>query len=106
MDLNFNEIGGVYVAEFKVDGDFNLHIETDGNSAVELHQTSVEGTAYDKVQMLNRRYSDTVIDTAVTVPIPPMWIKVTSTTKPAVAIVTSMGEVVEGGIVTTLNTPV
>lgn len=27
VELTFNEVGSKYVAEFSVDGDFNLHIE-------------------------------------------------------------------------------
>ena len=97
MELNFIEAGNTYVAEFKVEDDFNLHVETDGKSVVELHQTSVEGTNYDKVQMLNKCYSDAVTDVAVLVPVPPMWIKVTSTTMPTLGIVTSKGAVIIKG---------
>ena len=88
MELSFIKTENGYVSEFKVESDFNLHIETDNKGVIELHQTSVEGARYDKVAMLNSNYHDKVVDTAVIVPVPPMWIKVTSTSLPTLAVVT------------------
>lgn len=95
MELCFIKADNHYVAEFKVEDDFNLHIETDGQSVVKLHQSSVEGTKYNKAHSLNSLYSETVIDVAVLVPVPPMWIKVTSATQPIAAFITSKGEVTD-----------
>lgn len=106
MELSFIKTENGYVSEFKVESDFNLHVETEDNGAIELHQTSVEGANYDKVERLNSNYHDRVVDKTIIVPLPPMWLKITSTTRPTLAIVTSNGEITEGGVETILNTPV
>ena len=38
MTLTFNKVNNVYVCEFEVNGDFNLHIEKEGNGSVTMYQ--------------------------------------------------------------------
>lgn len=106
MELSFIKTENGYVSEFKVESDFNLHIETEDKGAIELHQTSVEGANYDKVERLNSNYHDRVVDKTIIVPLPPMWLKITSTSLPTLAVVTSNGEISNDGIIKLLNTPV
>lgn len=105
MNLNFVKTGDKYVAEFKVDADFNIHIEQRGG-IVEMFQSSVEGGQYDYVKALNASKFDSVIDTDCSALIYPKWIKLETRVQPTAAYVVSQGEVVEGVIVETLNTPV
>ena len=85
--LNFTTEDDKYVATFKAEASFNLHIEQRG-AIVKMSQTSVEGTDYAYVRALNESKFDNVIDTAVIVPIPPVWIKIVSRVKPTMAVVT------------------
>ena len=110
MELNFEKKGSWWVAEFSATGNFNLHIERNEGGSCSLYQSSVEGANYDYVRSINKGVNDTVIDTAVIVPVPPMYIKVESKAKPTMAVVTA-GEGAEVGyseaqISETLNTPV
>ena len=105
MNLEFIKVGNSWVAEFKAEADFNLHIEK-GVGNISISQTSVEGGAYDYVRQLSNAPLDKVVDIDFVGAIYPKWIKVTSTTLPTLAVVTSNGEITEGGVVTTLNTPV
>ena len=105
MNLEFIKVGNAYVAEFKVEADFNLHIEK-GVGNISISQSSVEGGAYDYIRQLSNAPLDKVVDIDFVGAIYPKWLKITSTTLPTLAVVTSAGEITEGGVVTTLNTPV
>lgn len=110
MELNFVKRGSRWVAEFTATGDFNLHIETASGGNVAIEQKSVEDGRYAFVRSINKGVNDTVIDTAVIVPVPPVFIKIESKSMPTMAVVTA-GEGAEVGyseaqIEETLNTPV
>lgn len=105
MELNFTKAGGLYVAEFTVTADFNLHIEKP-NGALFIEQSSVEGAEYAPVKDFKLGINNQVIDEGYSALVYPMYIRVKSATMPTKAYVLSQGEVVEGVIVETLNTPV
>lgn len=104
MNLEFIKVGSRYVAEFKAEADFNLHIEKDLGT-LSVYQTTVEGGKYDVVKTGANHY-DKVVDIDFVGVIYPKYIKIECATLPTLAIVTSNGEITEGGVVTTLNTPV
>lgn len=86
MNLTFNKVGNVYVAEFKAEGNFSLHIEKpEGSFAIK--QTSVEGAAYDEVRdQASYTDKDRVIDTEVRGSMWPKWIKIVSSSQPTMAV--------------------
>lgn len=88
MDLTFNKVGNVYIAEFKAEATFSLHIEKPEGS-VAIKQTSVEGSDYDEVRnQVSYTDKDRVIDTEVRAAMWPKWIKIVSTSLPTMAVVT------------------
>lgn len=105
MNLEFIKVGNEWVAEFKVESDFNLHVEK-GVGNISISQSSVEGGAYDYVKQLSNAPLDKVVDIDFVGAIYPKWIKVTSATLPTLAVVTSAGEVSNEGVINALNTEV
>lgn len=86
-NITFNKVGDVYVAEFKVVANFNLHIEQRGG-IVEMFQTSVEGARYAYVTALNISKYDEVIDKGCEALVYPLWIKLECRVQPTKAVVT------------------
>lgn len=105
MELNFTKVGGLYVAEFAVTADFNLHIEKE-NGYLRVKQSTVEGGVYDFVQGIRPADADNVIDVDFTALVYPKHIRVESVVLPTMAIVSSEGDITEGVIVSTLNTAI
>ena len=105
MNLEFIKVGNEWVAEFKVESDFNLHVEK-GVGNISISQSSVEGGAYDYVKQLSNAPLDKVVDIDFVGVIYPKYIKIECATLPTLAIVTSNGEITEGGVETILNTPI
>lgn len=103
MDLTFNKVGNVYVAEFEVTKDFSLHIEKPEGS-IAMGQSSVAGGQYDNVRSFIYDAKDRVIDTMVPGVICPMQMKITCSVMPTMAVLSSEGDVVD--ITNVLNTPV
>lgn len=91
--LTFTESGGVYVAEFAADKDFNIHIErASAGGVVQIHQRTGEADgatdfALTKEFPLDMRYSKT-IDCSFTDVVYPKTIRVVSETAPSFACVT------------------
>ena len=81
MELIFNKINDVYVCEFEVNGDFNLHIEKDGKGSVTMYQRGTAEGAYDIVNSVKMAYGDTVLDTDITALVYPKYIKLESYTE-------------------------
>lgn len=104
MNLEFIKVGDDYVAEFKVEGDFNLHIEK-SKGELAIYQSSVEGAKYDYVKTGTTHY-DKVVDLDFVGVIYPKYIKIECATLPTLAVVTSAGEVSNEGVINALNTEV
>lgn len=104
MELTFSQSNKVWVAEFEVTGDFNLHIEK-GWGAMNVMQTTVPGGRYDNVKSLYVGVEDGVLDADVTALVYPKYIRIESRTEKApYAIVSSEGDVTT--IENVLNTPI
>lgn len=87
MDLNFNKEGNVFVAEFEVTSDFNLHIERLNGGIIDMYQrTSSEGeyTIIDGFDTDGKA----VLDIDFTALIYPKGIKIISEKEPTMAVVT------------------
>ena len=105
MTLEFQKVGDLYVAEFQATSDFALHIEK-GKGSLVVSQKSVEVGEYDIVKGLYVHPCDRCVDVEFKRGIYPKWIKIASNILPSVAIVISEGEVISGGIETSLNNPI
>lgn len=77
MKLVFEKVGNHYVAEFKADNDFNLHVERTKLSTLEVYQKGVEEGEYDFAWSpgIGARK---VIDYDFAALVYPKWIKVVS----------------------------
>jgi hypothetical protein len=88
MDLNFELQGSYFIAEFEVTSDFNLHIEKDPIGEFFVYQRTAGGQ-YDLVQNFKKdKGDDSIIDYDFQALVYPKWIKIKSSVKPLVAIVT------------------
>ena len=85
MELIFNKEGNVYIAEFHVDADFNLHIEKTEGVVNILQRTSEIG---NYAQVTSMPYNQKIIDVDFVGIIYPKYIKVTSARMPKIAVVT------------------
>lgn len=104
MELTFVQSGNMWVAEFEVNKDFNLHIEKDGGS-LSVFQSSVAGGKYDNVPSLYMSIEDGVMDKDVTVLVYPKTLRVEAHCKnKPYGVVSSEGDVLD--ITNVLNTPV
>lgn len=94
MEIQFTNIDNLWVAEFEVTKDFNLHLERDTEGRLDIYQRTAGGDyeyIYD-IGYLNRR---TVYDNDFQALVYPKWIKIKSAVKPLVATITTDGEVNE-----------
>lgn len=94
MEIKFTNIDNLWVAEFEVTSDFNLHLERDTEGRLDIYQRTAGGDyeyIYD-IGYLNRR---TVYDNDFQALVYPKWIKIKSAVKPLVATITTDGEVNE-----------
>lgn len=89
MELNFVKKGDVYVAEFKAEGPFALHLEVQEVGHLRVRQSSVEGGGYALVDgmPLGDQYSP-VVDRQFVGDIWPLWIQVETGSQPTMAVVT------------------
>lgn len=78
MELNFENQGTKWVAEFKVTSDFNLHIEREEKGFLFVQQRTTPDGEYDSVKGANFAPSDMVIDMDYPALIYPKWIRVVS----------------------------
>lgn len=95
MELTFNNNDSVYVSEFKVDSDFNLHVERDelGKFVIWVKTTPVGN--YAKVNHEENLDDLYVIDYNFTGTVYPKYIKIVSKVEPTYAAITTDGEVTE-----------
>lgn len=95
MELTFNNNDSVYVSEFKVDSDFNLHVERDelGKFIIWVKTTPVGN--YAKVNHEENLDDLYVIDYNFTGTVYPKYIKIVSKVEPTYAAITTDGEVTE-----------
>lgn len=104
MELKFLKDGNKWVAEVKVNADFNLHIEK-GAGSLSVSQTSVPGGKYDNVPSLRMSPEDSALDKDVTALLYPKTLSIEAYTKDApYAVVSSEGDVID--ITKVLTTPV
>ena len=87
MDLNFTKIDNLWVAEFSVNGNVNLHIERAEGGYLSIGQRTA-GNNYAYIADAHQLDSKLTIDEDIQGVIYPKNIKVTSAVKPTVAIVT------------------
>ena len=94
MELNFERIDNLYVAEFEVTSDFNLHIERDTEGRLDIYQRTAGGQYeyINDIGWLNRRL---VYDYDFTALVYPKYIKIVTSVLPLVATITTDGEVNE-----------
>lgn len=95
MNIEFVKQGNAYVAEFKVEADFNLHIEKDKNGHITLYQRTSEGGKYALLEEFGYQDGKLVYESDAAGLIYPKYIKVVSAVLPTYAVVTSAGEVTE-----------
>lgn len=94
MEIQFTNINNLWVAEFEVTSDFNLHLERDTEGRLDIYQRTAGGDyeyIYD-IGYLNKR---TVYDNDFQALVYPKWIKIKSAVKPLIATITTDGEVNE-----------
>lgn len=94
MEIQFTNIDNLWVAEFEVTKDFNLHLERDTEGRLDIYQRTAGGDyeyIYD-IGYLNKR---TVYDNDFQALVYPKWIKIKSAVKPLIATITTDGEVNE-----------
>lgn len=77
MELVFEKVGNRYVAEFKADNDFNLHVERTKLGTLEVYQKGVEEGEYD-FAWNSGISARKVIDYDFAALVYPKWIKVVS----------------------------
>lgn len=97
MELTFLENDGKWIAEFKVDKEFNLHIEReDGTGKIKMYQNSATGGKYAIVEdfAINNNYKP-VLDFSSGYFVGEKSIKIVSEVLPTYAAITTDGDVVE-----------
>ena len=89
MEINFQKVGDKYVSEFKVEGDYNLHIEGVWNTHVKVFQRGCPSGEYAYVSGAteNAIYGK-VYDFECPVWVKPKWFKVECDEQPTMAVVT------------------
>lgn len=97
MEITFSKSGEVYVAEFSVTGDFNLHIEGVTAGDVQVFQRGTASGSYARVKSVNPYSYEKVYDYDFSAVVYPKYIKIVSEVEPTLAVVTSAGEVTEIG---------
>lgn len=90
MELEFNRVGGRWVAEFEATGDFNLHVERKKRGSLALFQKSTEAGQYASESSWSDS-AETIVNRDFKVGIAPKHIKVVSSSEPTMAIVTMEG---------------
>lgn len=95
MELTFTKTDNLFISEFKVDSDFNLHVERDelGKFIIWVKTTPVGN--YAKVNHEENLDDLYVIDYNFTGTIYPKYIKIVSKVEPTYAAITTDGEVTE-----------
>lgn len=87
MDLVFEKEGNKFVARFKAEGNFNLHLEKE-RGTVNVYQTTVEGANEDNVEGMAIAPYHKYFDSDFPALVYPKWIKVVAEEMPTMAVVT------------------
>ncbi len=88
MELVFEKTGDVYVAEFEVTSDFNLHIEKEVGVLYAYQRGTSEGM-FDFIDGLSMQRDDVVLDIDVTALVYPKTIQIKSSGLITKAVVTT-----------------
>ena len=97
MELNFTQIDNKdWVAEFEVKADFNIHLERDTDGRFDIYQKTA-GDKYEYVNEIGWLARRLVYDTDFTSLVYPKQIKIVSSVKPTLAVVTMASSNSEGG---------
>lgn len=95
MNLHFERRNGYFISEFEVTNDFNLHIEKDPIGQFIVYQRTAGG-AYDLVADFGKnKGDDPIIDYDFSALVYPKYIQIKSSVNPAIATITTNGEVNE-----------
>lgn len=86
MELTFNKEGSIYVSEFQVDSDFNLHLEK-GVGFVKAYQRTA-GDKFALIKDFGNHNGDHVIDVDIVGTVYPKYMKIECEVNPTVAQVT------------------
>lgn len=97
MEIIFNKEGEKFAAEFKVDADFNLHIERPGAGSISFFQKTSYFGEYAHIDNMGNQNYNVVFDADFTAMVWPKYIKVISEVMPTSAIVTTKGNVDNSG---------
>lgn len=95
MELQFTkDTHGMWVSEFEVNSDFNLHIERTKGGIISLYQRTTGG-GWDHVDAFEYVRHQASIDFDCTALVYPKWCKIESEVEPSYAAITTDGEVTE-----------
>lgn len=94
MEIQFTKQDELWVAEFEVTNDFNLHIERDTAGRLDIYQRTAGGK-YEYIYDLGYLNARVVYDDDFQALVYPKWIKIKSAVKPLIATITTDGEVNE-----------
>lgn len=78
MEVSFLKQGAVYVAEFEVPGDFNLHLERKKGGIISIYQ---RGSSQGEYDLSYTSFADDVFDHDFGALVYPKWIKVESSSE-------------------------
>lgn len=93
MELVFHKENGLYITEFEVTSDFNVHLERSKGGKVSFYQKTTDGN-YDHIEKLSKNI-DKVFDYDFQALVYPKIIKITSECEFDVSSLTTDGEVTE-----------
>ena len=94
MEIEFTNIDNIWVAEFEVTSDFNLHIERNAEGRLDIYQRTAGGE-YEHIHNTGYLNNKAVYDNDFQALVYPKWIKIKSAVKPLIATITTDGEVNE-----------
>lgn len=98
MELTFNNCQpGLWISEFEVTQDFNLHIERVDSGYLYIKQRSTPKGLFDNIKGASFDHADPVVDVDFVGTIYPKYIQILSKVEPTYAEVTSNGEVTQIG---------
>lgn len=88
MQLTFNKVNNIYVAEFEATSDFNVHIERITHGMLAFYQRTTTSGEYAEITDLKQLIRDKVFDTDFAAFVYPKYIKVVSGVEVTTATVT------------------
>lgn len=110
MELIFNNSQpGLWISEFEVTQDFNLHIERVNSGYLYIKQRSTPKGLFDNVKGASFDHADPVIDIDFTGLVYPKYLQIVSKVMPTKAVVSftkDTQEAIEEAVINNLNTPV